>query len=375
VDASNVNSLKRPAPKKPVRPPEIVKTDSSDSILVAGTEGDFLNQVGHSVYPTEFPAVDIAASEGPSTVAGSANKVFGIESSTAAAYPDSLDSGDFDESMFEGGHEVLPEGEEDFILEPPEDFSQSSIGNLDDEEEAILKGAERESGDGASSLGVQFHHPPASVGYSSYEGSDGVGKREKSGAKSRNGESEVIPVEGREVQQHGSTGDAHVSGEVKKKKKKKRDSKDFSEVGSKKHKSKKKKRRSSSTDVLFNEETVLPEYEFDRGLDRVPMRVPKDTGQQQGTWAGKYASNQFGSRFSQEEPRTSAATAGSSRPPTSASYDNIDVDDDYSPPWLHDGNPTQSQELSFEELDAYADEDEQDEQRVVYKEDVAALVW
>lgn len=370
--------LKRPAPEKPARTPETYRKDSSSNLLSTPSEG------GQDVSGRHIPLGATFAGLEP---LGAKNS--GLD---ATLHPEGMDDDGLDESMFEGGMETLPDAgeDQDFILEPPDDFSQLSVGELDDNDgvEAPLVTGKDETGEKGSSLGMQFSNPAALEGMDEDDGvfpdayghgqgeswlGNGSGKRREK--KGEIGRKENAEDEHPSMATSRQSSTEHRSSKSKKSKKK-RESRGDSEAGSRKHKSKKKKRQSASTDELLQQgdtgEFVLPEYEFDRGLDRVPMRSSKenldsDQSRQRPTW-----SHSAFKTYSQEDPTSSK---GASKSHVSSSYDNMEADDDYSPPWLHDGNPSQSQELSFEELDAYAEDDEQDEPRVVYKEDVAAMVW
>lgn len=81
------------------------------------------------------------------------------------------------------------------------------------------------------------------------------------------------------------------------------------------------------------------------------------------------------SYYSQDNLELNAVSSVAKKNHISSSYENAAADDDFSPPWLEDEGPPQS---SFEELDAYADDGDQlgeDAPRVMYKEDVTALLW
>lgn len=440
MGAMKTYSLKRPAPKKPGRAEE--KGDSLEDVVAGSTgvsgrlvgvgngrpkdaqlqmECGVRGQLGNNQVAGGYISGQGADGQSIGQVAGVGsvsvepleawNDADGADMDMDMVYSADVEE-ILDDSVFVSGLDAMADagGDQDFILEPPDDFSQSSIYALD---VAASSGAsEHETDEKVSPLmTVQLHSPavrgessaregPAqvegggfpSVGHDQGEGLQGDGDNFPDERSDNRGE--VWPDEGRDFpndtplplqHQVADTSAEHKNGKAKKSKKK-RESKDYSEPGSKKHKSKKKrKRRSASTDDLVQRsDSGLPEYELDRGLDRVPMRTAKDrqesfrTGQL-GAWVDGRVAIQTGSRFSQEEPEgpreTSSFTKGGSKLRASSSYENVMADDDISPPWLHDGNPSQSQELSFDELDVYADEDEQDEPRVVYKEDVASLVW
>ena len=380
-----VSPPKRPAPKKPPRTPETWRAASSSDLLNVPQVG------GREINGRSVPANTVSADlkKESSEPLGMWNS--GFEADDVALYPDSVDSNDLDESMFEGGTEVMPDAgdDQDFILEPPDDFSQLSAGDLDDDVEASVDTRKHETHGTASSMAVQFNNPAAlgdwgkvvEVFPEAYGQNQEEGQQDSaSGRRSRKAGEIGHEENAGEVAMLRQSSTEHKSSKSKKSKKKRESRGDSEAAGSKKHKSKKKKRHSVSTDELLqqgdSQEVVLPEYEFDRGMDRVPMRSSQDPGnfdvsqsKQQPTWShGSFKT------YSQEEP-DGARTKGVSNLHVSASYDNAAADDDYSPPWLHDNNPVQSQELSFEELDAYAEDDEKDEPRVVYKEDVAAMVW
>ena len=87
-------------------------------------------------------------------------------------------------------------------------------------------------------------------------------------------------------------------------------------------------------------------------------------------------------KIASNDPIDASSNRAEPRPPPplrhTPSYENVVAGEDYTPPWLDDPVPD-SRELSFEELDAYYEpedlRDDTDTPKVVYKEDVAALIW
>ncbi len=119
-----------------------------------------------------------------------------------------------------------------------------------------------------------------------------------------------------------------------------------------------------------HEEIGFPEYEFDRGMDRIPVRSSGDNlkpSKQRGV-----SSDPHHFRATDDIQTASKAT---SRKELSSSYEDVTADDDFHPPWLEE--PVHGQQLSGEELGVYADEAnfEEGDARVMLKEDVAALIW
>lgn len=257
------------------------------------------------------------------------------------AYSEDMQDDDIDESMFIGGNEALPSQEDDdFILEPPDDFSESSVDELDKPSPDLPPSRAQNK---RYALGIQFHKPVVSD-----EELEGGPKSEE---RRPSQEEDSVPAHRMKTERE--------SGKPKRPKRKKRESKDYSEPReehSSKHRSKK-KRKSSATNELLPMDMNFPEYEFDRGLDKIPVQSSKSTSKTTKPAANFESVDDH--NISPHEP-----------------YDKQDVlaSDDYSPPWLDE--PVESQELSFEELDAYAEDDVTDDKpRVVYREDVAALIW
>ena len=312
------------------------------------------------------------------------NETFALSTSTEYLNPDAGnfeddddDDDEIDESMFLGGAEAtIPEDNgDDFILEPPNDFSDTSLDAVDDNPPAVVNTSSRKE---SASLVIQFAPPTATPDdeFAEEEKSDDVFAQDdhhKVQSRVPGGESEAV--------------------KEKKKKKKKRDSKDL-EDGSKHSKHKKKKRRSSSTKHLLAEEddASFAEFEFDRGMDRVPVQTSKEKKSASGSAAGatrgslgdmRGPSRLPAMRGSLGDVHNTSRTHHPPPPPSAAavhtasldrfepSYD--DFEDEGALPWLDE--PAENKELSFEELDAYSQDVTDDQPRVVYKQDIAELIW
>lgn len=225
---------------------------------------------------------------------------------------------DIDESMFSGGAEGEPPADanddSDFILEPPERFSQSSLDQLSLDAEDIPALA-KPQGD---SLVMEFQpptisddeevetnfieEPPPEASKKDRDGEEDVKTGESlkgSRARRRRREDGGKSGEDEDGIAVGVKNDEDEVAKAKKKKKKKRKSKDYSsstkERDPTKHKSKKRKSSSqqnlsskSQSDLMSSdsyhynmEDDDIPpaaaEYEFDRGLDRIPMKSSQES--------------------------------------------------------------------------------------------------
>ena len=274
---------------------------------------------------------------------------------------------DMDETYFLGGGESLPK--EDFILDPPEHFSESSVGELEEEQPA-LKTNEKSTSDStelkqsskmetaiqSKSGGIEVQFLPPSVSDDEDETKfDGVGLMESK----------------KEDKPHLTEGIKSTDNEgirpkkAKKKKKKKIASREIAdEDDALKVKRKKKKRSTKQSDEeqKEEEEEQLPEYLHDRGLDRVPMRSSQDNAVVQ-------ASHYISSYCSNDSLDTEGNGSQTARKRHKSYYGDVVATDEFTPPWLEDDDPNEGED----DEDPYAGED--DPPNVVYDEEVSSLLW
>ena len=256
-----------------------------------------------------------------------------------------LQDADIDQSLFVGGAE-----NDDFILEPPERFSQSSLDGLDDPLPDFARSITEKN---STSLVVEFKPPPPSDDEAITNFNEGEFEVPK--------ESEEVPSERKDDTER----------ERKSKKKKKRASKDYTsrEGDSARKRSKKKKRREDS--VELSQEVDFPEYEFDRGMDRIPMRASQELNLSgfdpiPNTLDDSHSSVYNNPDEKQHKAKRSANQVSKQRD-VDTNYGHVNASDDYNPPWLVDDND--------EVGDQFYLNDDSDIPKVVYSEDVAALLW
>jgi len=295
------------------------------------------------------------------------------------AFEDKINTGmddffdsDMDETYFLGGAESV--AQENFILDPPENFSESSIGELE-EEPPVKKKKQRASADdekkiqpmivAADGTGMKMEFRPPQ---SSDDDNDWVKAREPEHKESTGGKTtEMAPT--------ANNGDEEASRVKKtKKKKKKRASRDISlEEDDTRVKSKKKKKRASKQ-LLEDEderqqeaemdEANMPEYLRDRGLDRVPMRPSQEDVV---TPYSNFASNNSLASYRSNESLDSGAQGARKR--HKSYYGDVNANDEFTPPWLDDDPPNEGKNND----DHYLGEDEPPQ--VVYDEEVSSLLW
>ena len=278
---------------------------------------------------------------------------------------------DIDETYFLGGAESVPQ--EDFILDPPEHFSESSIGELEEEptakdskqntaaEDEMKSKTVVKSGD-AGGMKIEFR-PPQSSDDDNIEIKAEAPKHEES-------------TEGKlkEMAAAANDGDEETRRVRKaKKKKKNRASRDLSlEEEGTKVRSKKKKKKASKQLLEHQdeqqeepevEEAQLPEYLHDRGLDRVPLRPSQDGSAPYSN----YATNSLASYRSNESLDNGEMYGARKR--HKSYYGDVNANDEFTPPWLEDDNPNEA----GNDDDPYPGEDEPPQ--VVYDEEVSSLLW
>ncbi len=483
-------SLKRPAPVKPPRTKESWRSDSKDDLIAAAAAaasasgatvvqnlGAIRNHDDTSTEKAKGRSDGASGRNGaetppppppPPQLRVDSEEVRHVENNDVE-FPENDDDDDISKSMFVDG---VPEkvSDDDFILEPPEDFSESSLDDLDDPNDpndladlvahpAPPLMGKKESKKGSASLAIQFTNAA-----SSDEDEDASYKRVKGSSHS---DQQKVPQASHESSAKGlphsdhhkatheglykpaekhsessTRSDRHKvsshsykssrsdqasssfetgSGEVKKPKKR-RSSKDYSEQReghTHKHKSRKKRKSASSDNLLAKDEDVqFPEYEFDRGMDRIPVggakkgnTTSRDLDDTQSRHShqndvissgpvekprSKQASSEATTSHDSPDAKSRQGTSNvASRGPADAfshqqavsrasplkrhsSYEDVIAGEEYTPPWL-DEPVQQSQELSFEELDAYYEpedlREDTDDPKVVFKADVAALIW
>ena len=348
----------KPAPIKPISKesgitkPDKKKSSSPQSELhnSKGSSGKSLANPGHNPeildHQEKKEYRDRGYYEGMNRAQPSSmmKMVFDVPEDDAEFPPlEDMDDEDFDESLFVGGAESLPVGDDkdDFILEPPEQFSQSSLDDLDDFNHEETKGE-------GESVMVEFQPPTISDDdiETNFNDNEFVGEVEQKLPQKKAGETTK-----------------------KSKKKKKRTSKDYSSVqegDDSKQKPKKKKKRKS-----VEKETDFPEYEFDRGMDKIPT---KSSDRQAGSSYSNegYLSGSIDRLNSQSEFTGSYSPHGGKpagkHPSRGKNYEDVVASDDFSPPWLDE---------DYDERADDAREMEEDDipNSIVYNEDVAALIW
>ena len=366
--AGKLSGVKRPAPPKPPRSEETWRADSSENLLASA---NLKAVVKENLGASEIP--DSASTQGLRDEAGwwsgeppSSSQQDAGENihSTKKADSEFPQDEDFDETMFEGGAESVPDtlDDDDFILEPPEDFSESSLGDLDDpndladlvtpQESDPVPSGKKQVKKGSDSVTVQFANPTAlemeeeegtDEGYKPHESPSHpnqqnatshsyISRSDRANSPSHDLESAAgsdqyeAPSRGHKPAEdpshrrqhkstsHGASSTESEASRVKKAKKKKRSSKDYSEHKdghTHKHKSRKKRKSASSNDLLAgdrDQDIQFPEYEFDRGMDRVPVAAKKE----RSTKTAISGSQDTGSR-QLRQPHQSASNGAESR--------------------------------------------------------------
>ena len=241
------------------------------------------------------------------------------------------------------------EEDEDIIIEPPASFSESSLDDLDDPPSPPV--AKKQNNLPRAN---KFQPPPDAVSDNDDQDAD-TSKLNPTG-----GDGGRIKVEEKV--------------RVKKVKKKKRVSKDYSsnreeeKVG--KQKKKRKKKIPSAHNMMYqNEGAELPEYDQDRGLDRIPVTTKNNAlssnrgslvetkrGDDNYYFSGSQSQDNRG-YYSSEDRLSLEIEARRS----GTSYHNVSASEDFTPPWLEDDN--EGVELN------------DGPPSVVYDDEVAALVW
>lgn len=359
-------AARKPTPIKPLRTADTWKADSMENLLVGSgerslgetTSGGKSGEVHHGSKTTHTKMADTALDK-----LVHRNENYPLSGSSELLQNngavDLEDDEDIDESMFLGGAEThMDEGEDDFILEPPDEYSESSLNGLEEPPDSPKSKKEKDP----SSLVIQFHQPST------------PGEDDEIPGEVFDDAGDVFTDEQHKVLSHG-TSNGGERGKVKKSKKKKREGREYPESGKhSKHKSK--KRRSSSTKNLLtaDEEMSFPEYELDRGLDKIPMQAHRQQTQHTDrTSMSKHAATTDSIHATKPDDAIGKLqTMPHDKLERRSSYDDFD-DDEPSLPWLDE--PVDNRELSFEELDAYSQDINDDNPRVVYKEDVAELIW
>lgn len=280
------------------------------------------------------------------------------------------DDSDMDETYFLGGAESVPQ--EDFILDPPEHFSESSIDDLEDEQiqdhgkmqPRVVKTEPKASSSvprnvihsDSSGMVLEFKPPPVSDD----EDETNFGSLEHFEYQKTEEIKEKVELKVKDTEEESKA-------KRVKKKKKKRASKDLTDnedtlrAKEKRKKKKAAKHRETQEDQEEeeneNNDASLPEYLYDRGLDRVPMRASQD-----------YSSVQATSSLASYRSNESLDERGNPRKRHKSYYGDVKATDEFTPPWLDD-DPTEGDD----DDDPYLGED--DPPNVVYDEEVSSLLW
>lgn len=280
---------------------------------------------------------------------------------------DSFES-DFDETYFLGGAETLPQ--EDFILDPPEHFSESSVDELDEGKSEDSDNARKDASTSHKPVihkdrgGVTMQFMPPAV-------SDDDEETETQDA----GHSRVKKLpEGKELASSRNDVEEAQREKRARKKKKKRTIRDVTDDEDTLRKERRKKKKAAKLhkqkeDQQEDEEDILPEYLHDRGLDRVPMRASQDYSMPFARPPVKTSQDNFTNSLASYRSNESLDSTDHVKKRHKSYYGDVKATDEFTPPWLED-DPNEGND---DDDDPYPGDDEPP--KVVYDEEVSSLLW